>query len=122
MRGRRLWIKAEGQTGPLKIYVTKKEIDIEGVRCKASFDPEKDEIEVAATTGEQAMKRSLLHELLHKCFAGASGDLREKILGDKTPEARSEREELIVSYLEPILYDLLTRNGWLRIPKPPSFK
>lgn len=121
MKGERLWIKAECQTGPLTIVASKNTIEEDGHELHACYEPDRSRVTVADTE-EQKMKRSLLHELLHVCFDGASGDLREKVLGGKTKEERDEREELIVSFLESPLFDLLTRNGWLRFPKPPRFE
>ena len=116
---KRLWCKLSSARGNIRVYVTDRDLDADGVDANAYFDPETNEILVRVTPAEDQMKMWLLHELLHVCWADSSGDLREKILGAKTYEQRHEREELIVSFLEPVLYDLLTRNGCLKLPRPP---
>ena len=116
---RRLWCKAQVHGGTIRVYLTTyKPDDGSGDKCDGTFDSEKGEIEIDASLSDDKAKMTLLHELLHVCFGGASGQLRENVLGAKTPEARATREEMVVSFIEPVLYDLLVRNGWLRFPKP----
>ena len=120
---RKLWLTGEAQGGPFEVFETAEDIVEDGIRCKGFFATvvgRHDEISVSSQQGPSMIKQSLFHELLHKAFGTISGDLREYILGDKTPEGRATREELIVSFLEPVLFDLLARNGWLNIPDPPS--
>lgn len=116
---KRLWCKLESALGPIKVYVVLT-TEVDGENCSASYDPESHVIEVTHTPNEGMMRSRLLHELLHVCMGSTAGDLRAKVLGANTEDARSIREELIVSFLEPHLYDLLNRNGLLKIPKPPK--
>ena len=122
---RRLWIKASALGGDLRIYLVPYDLpiknnDMDGNDCRGMYDPVRDEIEVSEDQGEVNMKRSLLHEILHKCFSAISGDLQKVILGEEDMDALARREELVVGYLEPLLYDVLVRNGWLKFPEPPK--
>ena len=93
---------------------------VDGDSCDAYFDLQKNIIEIAWKPDESFLKMKLMHELLHVCFSAHSGQMLAKVLGGKSDEEREEREELIVSFLEPVFYDLLSRNGWLKFPKPPK--
>ncbi len=122
---RTLWMPGDAQGGPFNVWETAEDIDYDGVKCKGLCEVtagRRDDISVSAKQGLAQMKQTLLHEQMHKCWGTASGDLREFILGEKTPEKRARREELITSFLEPVLYDLLARNGWLKYPDPPAFR
>jgi hypothetical protein len=45
-----------------------------------------------------------LHEIMHSCFGSFSEDLKEHI------GIKNNREELLIGFLEPILFDLLNRK------------
>jgi hypothetical protein len=121
MKGRRLWCKVAVHGSEVRVYVTKKELLLDdGSACDAYFDTETNIIEISWCPDEAFMKMKLMHELLHVCFRAHSSDLLGKVLGTKTIDQQSNREEQIVSFLEPVLYDLLARNGWLHFPKPPK--
>jgi len=122
MRGQKLWLKVAAPRGEIKVYVTRTSpTDDEGNECHAIFDPETNTITIAVGPFE-TMKMKLFHELMHVAWSDASGDMREKVTGGKTADERGRREEMIISFQEPPLYDLLTRNGWLWFPKPPRFE
>lgn len=119
MRGRRLWCKVDTSIGPMAVYVVLKTPKNEdGDDCDALYDSERHELIVRWVENKEQMKKWLLHELIHIVFMPMRPELREKIFG-KDPE--EEREELVTQYLEPGLYDLMTRNRWLRLPDPPRF-
>lgn len=119
MRGRRFWCKVAAHGSDVRVFVTKSQPEIDGHLCDAYYDSEDNTITVGWQADESAVKMKLLHELLHVCFKAHSGDIRAKVLGGSTVEARNTREEMVVSFLEPVLFDILTRNGFLRLPKPP---
>jgi len=113
-------MKIQAPCGEIRVYVVKATIaDTDQEECWAVYHDDKNEILVLATQPD-AMKMSLLHELMHVCFTGHSDDIRKKVLGAVGEEAQGKREEGIVSFLEPFLYDLLARNGLLKIPRPPK--
>lgn len=121
MRGRRLWLKLSTQRGELRVYVTKWPLkDDEGNAADALYDENLNTIEIVWGPDEAFMKMKLLHELIHVCFSPHSGDMKQSVLGGKLHKTVRQREEMIVSFLEPHLFDLLTRNWMLRIPKPPK--
>ena len=121
MRGRRLWFRLKVHGGVTPAYVTNRPIyDDDGNEVDAYYDKEKNELVVKQSDNVAAMKQRLHHELLHVCFGAHSGDARA-FLG-KTVESRGKREEDIVSFLEPVQFDMLVRNGFLRYPKPPRVK
>lgn len=118
MRGRRLWMKIEVHGRTVRVVVVKdKLVDDDGNHCAALYDHENRMILVLERQDESIMKQELLHELLHVCFAGHSDDALIKVLGKEY----KTREEDVVSFLEPILHDLLARNKLLKIPRPPKF-
>ena len=119
MKGRRLWLRLSAHGSTIPVYVTRRPLAVDGHEVKAYFDGETPCIVLAWSDNVAAMKQTLHHEILHVCFAGHSGDARQAVLGGRTPAARAKREEQIVSFLEPVQYDLLVRNGFLRYPKPP---
>jgi len=121
MRGRRLWMKLDSQSGVVKVYVTKNQLKVEdGTLVDACFDPHANTIEIKWSEDLHHMKMKLLHELLHVCFNPHAGDMKQNILGGKDYIEWDTREELLVSFLEPILFDLLVRNGMVRFPNPPK--
>lgn len=123
MRGRRLWLKFEAHGGTIPVYVQRGELkDDDGNDVDAYYEPDTPCIVVKSTDNVTMMKQRLHHELLHVCFGAHSGDAREPVLGSDTVEGRAQREEQIVSFLEPIQFDILTRNKWLRYPNPPRFR
>jgi hypothetical protein len=118
-RGRRLWLRVDVQGHRIPVYVVKV-VDEEG--SEGEYDSEAPAILIRQVDNVAAMKQTLHHELLHVCFRGHSGTTREGLFRSKTPEGRHAREEAIISFLEPIQFDLLVRNGWLRYPNPPRVK
>jgi len=122
VRGRRLWCKVTAHGGTIPVYVTKNDAllkDDDGSDVDAYYDPEVPCILVKHTGNVAMMQQRLHHELLHVCFGAHSGDARAQVLGAKTVEGRAKREEAIVSFVEPVQFDLLVRNGFLKYPKPP---
>ena len=66
------------------------------------------------------MGSAFVHELLHACLsAPASKEVLAKLFGCK-PEEVVDKEESMVSYLAPILFDTLARNGLLKLPRVPA--
>ena len=124
MRGRRLWTKVAVHGGIVPVYVVKQPIvDDDGVtNLDAYYDPDVPEIVIEQSDNVPKMKQRLHHELLHVCFGAHSGDARAKVLGAQTEDGRAKREEDIVSFIEPVQFDMLVRNGWLRYPVPPRVK
>jgi hypothetical protein len=122
MRGRRLWLKVEAPGRQIPVFVVKVLEDEDGHDLFGQFDTEKPQILIRQIDDVGAMKQTLHHELLHVCFSGHSGDARARVLHSKTKDGRFDREEEIVSFLEPTQYDLLFRNGYLRYPNPPRVK
>jgi hypothetical protein len=121
MRGRRIWVKLQTQRGELRVYVVKWVLkDDDGNVADALYDSDNNCIEVTWGPDDNFMKMKLLHELLHVCFSPHSGDIKYSVLGGNLLETRWFREEMVVSFLEPVLYDLLTRNALLKFPKPPK--
>ncbi len=122
MRGRRLWMKLQTQRGELRVYVTKEPLkDNDGGRADALFDEDLNTINIAHGPDVGFMKMKLLHELLHVCFSPATGDIKQSVLGGRLHENVWKREEMVVAFLEPVLFDLLSRNRLIRIPNPPKF-
>jgi hypothetical protein len=122
MRGRRLWLRVQVHGGVIPVFVTKILEDDNGDDLDGYFDQDIPCVLIRQVENVSAMKQTLHHELLHVCFRGHSGTAREKILRGRTPDGRARREEDIISFLEPIQFDLLVRNGWLRYPSPPRIK
>lgn len=120
MKGRRLWLYVQSAGGMIPVYVTNAPITVEGHDSEAYYDKDVPCILIKVTENVAAMKAALHHELLHVCFSGHSGDALA-FMGS-TPEARDRREEKVVSFLEPVQFDLLVRNGFLKYPNPPRFK
>lgn len=79
-------------------------------------------IEVEQNDNIEVMKKNLFHEMLHSCYDGIGNTAWEKMFGTLDEDEANTREEETVSFLEDKLYDLLTRNGLLRIPNPPRQK
>lgn len=121
VRGRRLWMKIAAHGGVIPVYVTKDEASLTVDDCEvdAYYDPDGPYILIRSMDNISMMCQRLHHELLHVCFGAHSGDAREVVLGSKTPAGRAKREEMIVSFIEPVQFDLLVRNGFLHYPKPP---
>lgn len=119
MKGRSLWMRVEAHGSTIPVYVART-AEANGEEVDAYYDREKPEIVIVWNENAALMKMKLHHELLHVCFGNHSGDAR-RFLGS-TPAARAKREEDVVSFLEPVQFDLLVRNGWLRYPKPPKVK
>lgn len=119
MRGRRLWLKVQVHGTVIPVFVVKT-VDDEG--SDGEYDDEAPHILIRQADNISAMKQTLHHELMHVCFRGHSGTARESLFRSKTPEGRAKREEAIISFLEPVQFDLLVRNGWLRYPNPPRVK
>lgn len=118
MARKRTWLKMEDGS---RVYVTKSEA-ISGDDCYASYDPVTGHIIVVNDVPE-VMRRKLFHELVHKAMHGLTGRDREDIFGaDLTNEEYDEREESLCSVAEQRLFDLLTRNSWLKFPAPPKQK
>jgi hypothetical protein len=66
------------------------------------------------------MGTAFLHELIHACLsAPASVEVLARVFECKHADVRG-REEALVSYLAPILFDTLARNGLLKLPKVPK--
>jgi hypothetical protein len=123
MRGRRLWLKVQAHGSVIPVYVSKTVVDDDGVtEIFGYFDSEAPLIIIRAMDNIASMKQTLHHELLHVCFGAHSGDAREMVFKGKTRDGRAKREEEIISFLEPVQFDLLVRNGWLRYPNPPRLK
>jgi hypothetical protein len=121
MRGRRLWCKVPTMRGPLSVYVVRPgACTLDGDKVDAHYDAERNEIWVETKPQEQTMRQTLFHELVHVCFGGTTVEVKEKFLGAKNPDVIEQREELLAGFLEMTLFDLLTRNGWLKLPKPPK--
>ncbi len=107
------------------MYVTNNDAllkDDEGGDVDAYYDPEVPSILVKYTGNVAMMQQRLHHELLHVVFGAHSGDARAVVLGSNTCAGRAKREEAIVSFIEPVQFDLLVRNGFLKYPKPPRLK
>lgn len=123
MTRRKLWMHVESLANSrIPVYVQEGELHLEdGMRVDAYYDVDTPEIVVAWVPNVELMKSRLHHELLHVCFGAHSGDTKAQVLGCRSLDARFAREEHIVSFLEPVQYDLLVRNGWLRYPNPPRF-
>ena len=120
MKGRRLWMRVQTAAGELRVYATTLAVENDdGEACDATFDPDTHTIEVRWRPDAAAMKLDLHHELIHRCFHGVGGDALEKVFGRVTRERREAREEAVVSFLDRVQFDLLTRNGFLRYPNPP---
>lgn len=115
---RRLWFRLQSQGGAIPVYVTDEDLFLEGVLVEAYYDKATPCIVIRHTDNVDAMKMRLHHELLHVCFGAHSGDA-VAFLG-QTPAARDRREEHMISFLEPIQFDLLKRNGFLKYPSPPK--
>lgn len=73
--------------------------------CDAVFDPENMRICIDPELPKDRATSALLHEILHVCFSSF-----------RTGIAKLQTEEQIVSYLEPLLFDILNRNKLLRNP------
>lgn len=117
-RGRRLWMKIQAHGGTIPVYVVK---SIEG-KAEGLFDRDVPEILVTQSDNVALMKQALHHEILHVCFSGHSETSREHVLGESTIKRRDDREETLISFLEPVQFDLLVRNGFLKYPNPPRVK
>lgn len=122
MRGRRLWLRAQAHGGVIPVFVIKVLEDEDGYALDGQFDQEAPLILIRQVDNVSAMKQTLHHELLHVCFRGHSGTARETVLHSSTVDGRARREEDIISFLEPVQFDLLVRNGWLKYPNPPRVK
>jgi hypothetical protein len=120
---RKLWLTVIGCAGMrIPVYCARGLLHLDGAQVDAFFDVDTPEIVIAWVPNTAVMKLRLHHELLHVCFGTYSGDTKAQVLGGRTTNARWAREEHVVSFLEPVQYDLLVRNGWLRYPDPPRFR
>ena len=119
VRGRRLWCRIEAHGGTIPVYIITGELkNDDGSDVDAYYDHEVPCIVVKHTGNIAAMQQRLHHEILHVCFAAHSGD-GCSFLGSNV-NVQWKREESIVSFLEPVQFDLLVRNGFLKYPKPPK--
>ena len=122
MRDWRLWMKVETVMGKIPVYVVKTLENDDGHDLDGFFDKEKPEILIRQIDNKEAMKSTLHHELLHVSFRGHADSERDRVFKGRTVNVRESNEEAIVSFLEPIQFDLLVRNGWLKYPNPPRVK
>lgn len=109
-----LWLVLDTQFGPVPVWVKKKLKG--GAAGYYTWSKRKLEITIAEDH-PLAMKMTLFHEILHGALRPYSGHVRQKIVGTVS----MKREELIVGMFEPTLYDLLNRNGLIKLPNPPRF-
>lgn len=116
-------MKVKTATGVLPVYVSNVDEDFISADgdepIDAFYDRENNCLAVRYMANADAMKQNLHHELLHVAFSGHGDETRCRVLGCRTTKAADRREEDIVLFLEPAQFDLLTRNGFLRYPKPP---
>lgn len=117
--GRRVWLKGDG----FKVYLTNRETLEHGGRDYYGWlEQETGNIEIAGKNPE-LIRKTAFHELIHKALFALNPKTKEDIFGDdRTEEQYEDQEEQLCRLLEDKLYDLLSRNGWLKFPKPPRFK
>lgn len=72
----------------------------------AIFDVQRMVVMIDPELTPDRARSTLLHEVMHCCFA---------VYGH-VDRWTSQQEESFIGFLEPLLYDVLTRNGWLRMP------
>lgn len=114
---RKLWLKLSAHGREIPVYVVNV---VDGDDSGGEYDYENNRINIKSSPNIHEMKSALHHEFHHVFFDGCSGDVRQRVLGPKTVKGRAQREEQIVSYLEPVSYDILVRNGFLKYPDPPT--
>lgn len=107
---RRTWLRGEG----FRVYVVPA-LQLDGDECYACYDPTNGNITVVDDVPE-VMRRKLFHELVHAACHGMSGRDRVDIFGT---ENHDDREEALACFMESKMFDILSRNGWLRFPKAP---
>ncbi len=121
VRGRRRWMTFDSPTGRVVVYVKRRVVHADGEECHAQYiSGTPGIIEVEWNENEVVMKKNLFHEWIHVCFEGIGSTSWVKMFGECNFETANDREEELASYLEDKFFDLLTRNGFLRIPKPPK--
>lgn len=123
MRGRRLWLKVHVHGGVIPVYVVRGPIfDDDGTELDGYYDPAVPCVSIREMDNVALMKQRLHHELLHVCFGAHTGDVLQRVLGAFSLDHQARREEDIVAFIEPMQFDLLVRNKFLRYPNPPRLK
>lgn len=114
------WLNLDAFGGSTPVFTVRQATGPEGEVTDASYDHTENRIEITDGPAD-LQKHRLFHETTHRAFGNVGIELLAKVF--KCTEDKDEiekREELIVSFLDVTLYDILTRNGWLRIPDPPK--
>ena len=116
---RRLWTKLNTPIGEVRVYAQTRVIDEDGCDCHAQYLADKRIIEVQWSNPE-LMKKHLFHELVHHCFEGINDLTWTAMFGSVPDDQVGNCEEEVADFFEEKMYDLLTRNGLLKIPNPPK--
>jgi hypothetical protein len=102
----RKWGVLDSVQGPVSVYLVPNLVDDNDEKMDGLFYPDEMIILVDKGLSPDRIRSTLLHEMLHLIFSCAKSkhDILEKY------------EEEIISFLEPLLFDVLKRNGFLRMP------
>ena len=103
------------------IFITSKEHHpaIDGNEGLADFS--NGQILISSKVSDERKPEVLVHEILHVIlFSIGFESIAGSLLG--TDASWDNKEEAIVASISPVLYDILTRNDWLKIPAPPATK
>jgi Zn-dependent peptidase ImmA (M78 family) len=105
-RGVKKWLTLDSVQGPVEVYFVPHLLDDKGDEMDGLFYPDDMLILIDKGLSPDKARSALLHEMMHLLFACAKAkhDILEKY------------EEEIVTFLEPLLFDVLRRNKFLRMP------
>jgi hypothetical protein len=105
------WLQARAKEGDIEVYATKGTFPVNRKASDGMYCNECRVIVVNCDSGDTDAKETLFHELLHAAFSQKAGKAKRLLT--------HANEEIIIRCIEGPLYRLLTRNGWLRLPRPP---
>jgi Zn-dependent peptidase ImmA (M78 family) len=111
-------VEVDGPGGPIRVYVKPQDFEVNGRRSVGCFDKRAGAIDISRDQSDVDMERTLFHELLHVVCHGVPAAQRAAAFGDDADAS----EEAFVAAIELPLHDLLKRNGWLTLPKPPGVR
>ena len=102
----RKWLTLDSIYGPVDVRLVPDLVDDNGESVDGLFLPESFSIHIESKQTSSKRHSTLLHEMMHLVFASA-----------RTEKVVEDNEEAFVTFVEPVLFDLLRRNGFLRMLK-----
>jgi Zn-dependent peptidase ImmA (M78 family) len=105
-RGVKKWLVLDSLHGPVEVYLVPNLIDDENKPMYGLFYPDDMLILIEKNMSANKRKSTLLHEMMHLAFDCA----------ESKHVAVGAFEEDFISCIEPLLFDVLRRNNFLKMP------